>query len=195
MNTRAYTMTARAAQVEATRARIIAVAQDQFASPDGDLTLEGVAKAAGVSVRTVLRAFTSREGLILAAIDTMREDTQRTADDPPATAEDAVGRLFDDYENIGDRVIRMLADEHRVPGFAEVAAEGRLRHREWVAVAFAPQLRSLRGRARTACHDALVAATDVYVWKLLRRDLGRSRAEAEQVVLQMVRSINPTSER
>lgn len=195
MNTRPYTMTARAAQVEATRARIVAVAQEQFASPDGDLTLEGVAKAAGVSVRTVLRAFTSREGLILAAIDTMREDTQRTVDDPPATPEAAVQRLFDDYESIGDRVIRMLAEEQRIAGFAEVAAEGRRRHREWVAVSFAPQLHGLRGRTRTACHDALVAATDVYIWKLLRRDLGRSRAEAEQVVLQMVRSINPTSER
>ncbi len=34
----------------------------------------------------------------------------------------AVTALFDDYESIGDRVIRMLAEEHRVEGLAEMAA-------------------------------------------------------------------------
>jgi hypothetical protein len=43
--------------------------------------------------------------------------------------------LFDDYEVIGDRVIRMLAEEHRIAGFAEVAATGRLMHRRWVTTA------------------------------------------------------------
>lgn len=81
----------------------------------------------------------------------------------------------------------MLAEEHRVPGFAEVAAEGREQHRQWLAAAFAPELASTRGRERSRRLDALVAATDVYVWKLLRRDLGRSRAESERVVVRLVR--------
>jgi len=33
---------------------------------------------------------------------------------------------------------------------------------------------------------ALVAATDVYVWKLLRRDQGLDRAAAEHVVRRLV---------
>ena len=187
MNQRRYSMEVRGARAEETRARIVAVAQAQFADPSADLTLEGVAEAAGVSTRTVLRAFGTKEGLVLAAIDTMRVDSSRPAQDPPASAEEAVRQVFDDYEHIGDRVVRMLAEEHRVPGFAEVAAEGREQHRQWLAAAFAPELASTRGRERSRRLDALVAATDVYVWKLLRRDLGRSRAESERVVVRLVR--------
>lgn len=187
MNQRAYSMEVRGARAEETRARIVAVAQAQFADPSADITLEGVAEAAGVSVRTVLRAFGTKEGLVLAAIDTMRADSSRPAQDPPASIEDAVRQVFDDYEGIGDRVVRMLADEHRVPGFAEVAAEGRERHRAWLAAAFARQLAGAHGRDRTRRLDALVAATDVYLWKLLRRDLGRSRGESERIVVRLVR--------
>lgn len=187
MNQRAYSMEVRAARAEETRARIVAVAQAQFADPAADITLEGVAAAAGVSARTVLRAFGTKEGLVFAAIDTMRADSSRPAADPRETVEDAVRQVFDDYENIGDRVVRMLAEEHRIAGFAEVAAGGRERHREWLAAAFAGELAGRRGRERSRRLDALVAATDVYLWKLLRRDLGRSRAEAERVVVQLVR--------
>jgi AcrR family transcriptional regulator len=178
-------MEVRGARAEETRARIVAVAQAQFADPSADLTLEGVAEAAGVSTRTVLRAFGTTEGLVLAAIDTMRVDSTRPAQDPPGSVEEAVRQVFDDYEHIGDRVVRMLAEEHRVPGFAEVAAEGREQHRQWLAVA--RELAGTRGRERRQRLDALVAATDVYVWKLLRRDLGRSRAESERVVVRLGR--------
>ena len=45
-------------------------------------------------------------------------------------------------------------------------------HRAWVARAFAPV-----DRADEALIDLLVVATDVYTWKLLRRDRGLSRAD------------------
>ena len=37
--------------------------------------------------------------------------------------------------------------------------------------------------------DQLVCACDVYTWKLLRRDMGRSRADTETTVLDMVKAI------
>ena len=37
--------------------------------------------------------------------------------------------------------------------------------------------------------DSLVAVTDVFVWKLLRLDLGRSRAEVQSLVLSMAEAI------
>ncbi len=44
----------------------------------------------------------------------------------------------------------------------------------------------------------LYAATDVTVWKLLRRDLGRSRAEAEAIIRKLVEgatgTLDPTRE-
>lgn len=180
-------MAVRGARAEETRARIVAVAQEQLADPAVDITLEGVAAAAGVSVRTVLRVFGTKEGLVLAAIDTVRDDASRPAAEPPESVEAAVRLVFDDYERIGDRVVRVLAQEHRVAGFAAVAAEGRQRHREWLVAAFSRELATVRGRERARRVDALVVATDVYVWKVLRRDLGRSRAESERIVLRLVR--------
>jgi hypothetical protein len=41
---------------------------------------------------------------------------------------------------------------------------------------------------RHAIH-ALHAATDVYVWKLLRRDLRLSRADTERIMLELVDGI------
>jgi hypothetical protein len=52
---------------------------------------------------------------------------------------------------------------------------------------FAPQLRAHRGAAREAMFAIFVVATDVYVWKKLRRDLALSRREAEAIVLRMIK--------
>ena len=187
MNTpRAYSMALRGQQAAATRDRILDTTQRLFADPSSSLTLEQIAAESGVSVQTVLRAFGSKHDLLLAAIGTLRATEEREIEHPPATTTEAVTRLFDDYEVIGDRVIRMLAEEHRVPGFAEVAAEGRTRHRAWVNAAFAAQLRNYRGRQRTEVVTALVAATDIYLWQLLRRDLGLTRAAAEAVIDRLV---------
>ena len=37
--------------------------------------------------------------------------------------------------------------------------------------------------------NALHAATDVYTWKLLRRDLGLARAETERTIVQLVEGV------
>lgn len=142
---------------------------------------------AGVSVQTVLRAFGSKEGLILDAIGTFRLREGRVLAGPARSVGEAVTVLFEDYEQIGDRVIRMLADEHRIPGFAEVAAGGRESHRSWVEATFSTQLAALPARQRDGVVMALIAATDVYVWKLLRRDLGLDRKAAEAVMVRLIR--------
>ncbi len=180
-------MAKRGQQAAATRGRIVHVAQALFEDPASDLTLESIAKKSGVSVQTVLRAFQTKEGLLLAVVDTMRGTEVREVHDPPKTTAEAVARVYDDYERIGDRVIRMLAEEHRIPGLAEAAKEGRARHRAWVQAAFAAPLSPYRGRRRKEVVTALVAATDVYLWKLLRRDTGLPRKAAEAVIDRLVR--------
>jgi AcrR family transcriptional regulator len=187
MNTRRYTSEVRAQQAAATRQRILDAAQELFADASHDFTLDRVAASASVSVQTVLRAFGSKESLILEAIGTMREREDRTAIEPATSVRSAVVSLFDDYEEIGDRVVRMLAEEHRIPGFAEVAAGGRAMHRAWVEGTFAPWTRKVPARKRDEAVVALVAATDVYVWQLLRRDLGLERAAAQTIVERLVR--------
>ena len=178
-------METRGRQAAATRQRILDAARGLFDDRSSGFTLQNVAAAADVSVQTVLRAFASKEALIVAAIGTFR-DRADTFEVPRSPAE-AVSQLFDDYEQIGDRVIRMLAEEHQVAGFADVARQGRERHRAWVEAAFAPELAGRTTRERRHTLVALAAATDVYIWKLLRRDLGLGRAESQSAVTRLVR--------
>lgn len=183
---RPYSSPIRAQRADANRQRIIDAAQKLFVDDAKDFTLEQVASLAGVTVRTVLRAFGTKQGLIIEAIGTFRaSEPQMPSESFPSVAA-AVTTLFDDYEEIGDRVVRMLADEHRIAGFADVAAHGRDMHRRWVEAGFAEWLRGYRGRERRTVVTALVAATDVYTWKLLRRDLGLDRHNAESAVAHLV---------
>jgi hypothetical protein len=63
---------------------------------------------------------------------------------------------------------------------------------------FAPQLKGQGGGARTQLLNILIVATDVYVWKLLRRDQGLGRSAAEAIVRRMINNVanpeNPNGE-
>jgi AcrR family transcriptional regulator len=181
---RPYSMTLRAERASATRQRILEATRSLIPSPSGDFTLEGVAEAAGTSVQTVLRTFGSKNDLIRAAIGSTRLPERRNSSTGDVKA--AVEALFNDYEQIGERVIWMLAEEHRIPELEEVAQNGRDTHRRWLEQTFAPHLKTLRGAPRKRTLLALVAATDIYVWKLLRLDLGVNRTDSEAIVLRLV---------
>ena len=193
MKSRGYSMENRARQAEATRERIIAAAQALFADESTGFTLDSVAAAAGTSVQTVIRAFGSKDALVVAAVGTFRDDHRSF--DVPDSPRAAVTQIVDDYEQIGDRVIRILAEEHRVAGFADATRVGRANHRIWVETVFAAQLRRRRGRAREGVLTALIVATDVYVWKLLRRDLGLDRLSAETAMVRLVEGALGTTTR
>jgi AcrR family transcriptional regulator len=174
----------RAREAEGTRQRILAATQALFSNESSGFTLESIAAAAGTSVQTVLRAFGSKEALTVVVVGTFRDDHRSLK--VPGSPSEAVAQIFDDYEQIGDRVIRMLTEEHRVAGFAEVARLGRANHRLWVETVFAAELRRLRGRPRENVLTALLVATDVYVWKVPRRDLGLDRPAGEPAMVRLV---------
>jgi hypothetical protein len=75
------------------------------------------------------------------------------------------------------------------PALAPKVELGRQAHRKWIETAFAPQLHARQGAARARLLHALIVATDVYTWKLLRRDLRLDRRAAENLVEDMVRAI------
>jgi hypothetical protein len=60
---------------------------------------------------------------------------------------------------------------------ARITEQGKAMHRTWVKDVFAPQIAAADDGEELT--DLLVVATDVYTWKLLRRDrgLGRDRTE------------------
>ena len=84
--------------------------------------------------------------------------------------------------------MRALAQEDRYPAVRRVTDIGRAGHRGWLAEVFATQLEGLAPETARQRLDALVAATDVYVWKLLRRDLGRPLAEVQTLIECFIRA-------
>jgi AcrR family transcriptional regulator len=187
---RPYTMRARAESVEATRRKTLDAAVRLLkARLRSDIRLEDVAAEAGVSVPTVLRAFGSRKALLddalAGALESMGAELRRPE---PGDVPGSVASWFDHYEEFGDAVVRNLAEESD-PAVAPIVKIGRARHRAHVERQFAAWLSGLPAGRRRPLVDALVCATDVYTWKLLRRDMGRSRAAAEAAVTMMIRSL------
>jgi AcrR family transcriptional regulator len=156
------------------------------------VSLEDIAERAGVTVQTVLRRFVSKDRLLEEAMEWASRDLERRRSEVPAGDVDAaVRRAVDDYEEWGDAVLRLLAQEDRVPAMRRLTDRGRELHYEWVDRVFGLQLAARRGAARGRLRAQLIAVTDVYTWKLFRRDLGLGRRETERALLELIASACP----
>jgi AcrR family transcriptional regulator len=185
---RPYRMKARAESKAATRRAISSAFLALFAQRHyDDVTLDAVAARAGVTVQTVIRHFGSKDGLFAAAVeDVARAEEAGRAATPAGSTARAVRVVVGRYEHLGDVVLRLLAQEDRLPALHEAADYGRRFHREWVERAFAPHLDGLAGEEHRRRRAQLVALTDIYVWKLLRRDAGFGRRRTEEAMTEMV---------
>jgi AcrR family transcriptional regulator len=181
-------MGVRARSTDETRAAILGAVEVAFEELFFDeLTLTEIAKRAGVSVQTVLRHFDSKEGLFMAS---MLDVGGKMASDrklvPVGDLKGIVGDLVDHYENFGNRLLRMLAQEEREPALRQLADLGRVVHVEWCKQAFAPGLQGLRGAKGERRLAQFVACTDIYVWKLLRRDRELSVAQTKLAMQELL---------
>ncbi len=180
---RAYSQVARALAAEDTAKRIIGAFLDLLMNEwFDDITLDRVAGQAGVAVPTIVRRFGGKDGLLAAVVPVLSaqiNDQRGGATRDPAAS---VDRLIADYERTGDAVIRLLALAPRYPVVEQLTEFGRAQHRKWVSMAFTPSLSTIKGAARERAVDALVVATDVYTWKLLRRDLQRSPEDTAKTI-------------
>lgn len=191
MKMREYRMGARAEAVAATHRRILDAALALWGERYLDETsLEDVAARAGVTKQTLLRHFGSRDALLdavadaaLASVTTLRASTAE------GDVEAAVQDLLEDYERWGDATIMMLAQEQRSPALRRIADAGRAMHYEWIERVFAPWLRARRGTARATLRAQLIVTTDVYVWRLLRRDLELGVEAARRTLGDMLRRL------
>lgn len=187
---RPYRMRARADAAERTAVRIMDAAIALWREKGFDeFTLHDVARRAEVSLSTVMRRFGSKEGLAEAVLTSDRVGTQSSRDAvTPGDIDGAVRMIVDDYEDNGDAVIRMLALEDRIDVIRRVVEAGRVAHAEWVSRVFAPALASSPARRRRQALQ-LVVATDVYTWKLLRRDRRLEVREVRAVMSGMCEAI------
>jgi AcrR family transcriptional regulator len=185
---RRYTMRARGESTAATRERILEACEAAFDQlPVPEITLDRVADRADVSVQTVIRHFGGKDGLFLATLEHMAVKMSGDRVLPPgASPEEALALLASHYEEFGDRVLRGLAQEEQVPAMKVLVDLGRAYHVEWCKQAFREGLKGLRGARRERRLAELSAVTDVYVWKILRRDRGLSAAETHRAMQELV---------
>lgn len=187
MRPRTYTQVARAEATERTRRAVLDAAQALFfESGDPDPPLDRVADRAGVSTRTLLRHFGSKDGLLEAAIVHAEGRIAASREAAPGDADEAVRRLVDHYEELGDAVVKRLADAQRNPQVRRITRSGERMHRDWAEQVFAPSLDGLGGAERERRLALLASVTDVYVWMLLRRRFGLSRNETEEAIRGLV---------
>ncbi|HTZ64050.1 MAG TPA: helix-turn-helix domain-containing protein [Solirubrobacteraceae bacterium] len=185
---RPYRMSARAESAAATAERVLAAAWRQFATrPYEEVLLREIADEADVTAQTLHARFGSKEELFTAAYSWF--GTQEIERRPPAPTDDvaaAVAQLYDRYEEHGKAILRMLAQEERIPAIARMTGMGRAYHRHWAQTTFAPLLRGLRGNRRGRRLVAITAVTDLLVWRILRLDMKLERPQAERVVVEMI---------
>jgi AcrR family transcriptional regulator len=188
MNTaRRYTMTTRAKSVEATRQRILdATVALGSTAPIASISLESVAERAQTSVQTVLRHFGSRADLLEVATEYAAAQVLARRATTPGDIDTAMSQLIREYDaGEGATALLLLAQEETDPdSVRQILARSKGAHRQWVTEVFAPKL-----AGDDELLDLLVVATDVYTWKLLRRDRGLSRQATEQRMLRLIDSI------
>lgn len=188
---RAYRMRARAEATQATATAVLTAAIALFTDqPYDEVSLHEVAAQAGVTQRTVIRRFGSKERLFVAAMDHAVADMVREREQAPTDdVAGAVRNVIDHYERWGTNRLRMISQEDRIPVIREHVQLGRRMHHEWAERTFPSALAGLSGAARAQRVTGLVLLTDLYTWKLLRRDLGLSRAQTERTITELITAL------
>src|SRR4030088_1845490 len=188
---RPYRMGVRAVSAMANGESILAAARRMFGERRYDqVSLDDIAAQAGVTERTVVRRFGSKELLFQAAGAERAASIRRTRDEVPAgDIGKAVKLLVATYEDWGDEVLHLLSQERGLAGVTNTVEAGRRYHAAWVERAFSPLLGELPAAVRRRRLGELVAVTDIYHWKVLRRDVGLSRAEVEASLRELIGDI------
>lgn len=187
---RVYRQGARALAAEETASRILDAFEKRLREAWYDeITLEQVARDAEVTAQTVIRRFGGKEGLLEATWARYADEIDKRRLAVPGDAVGAVRVVVEDYEAMGDLVARSLAQEDRFPAIKRMNDIGRRHHRDWIEAAFSPWLVNLPSSERKMKIDQLVVATDLYTWKLVRRDMGRSAAHVRATMLGLIEGI------
>lgn len=193
---RSYSMTTRSVAAARTQESILrATVELATEKLTVEIVLADIAGRAGVTVQTILRHFGSKDRLFDAAVTFANAEvvTERAA--PVGHVAEAVRVIVYHYEIRGDWVIALLGQEASNERIRSITVPGKQLHRVWVETVFEPQLLDMTESGSPAIADLLTVATDVYTWKLLRRDRGLSRDETERRMRQLVDAILASPER
>ncbi len=188
---RSYQMSERARKVARNDRNIMnAMSGLWLELPLSEITLDKISQRSGVTVRTILRKFGSKEGLLKACIEHEGERfTIKRMNVTPGDLNGILDALLEEYEHMGDALIRTLTMEYNYLSTQELLQKARTTHREWCAFVFEPFLPSKSSGSYETVLSAFIASTEFYLWKLLRRDLGKSPEECKQIFLYTLESL------
>ena len=189
---REYRQEARAETVKANERAVLeaAVGRLRTARRVADVTLEDIALEAGVTVRTILRQYGSKDGIMEAAfLEVGRQIERARPASEPGDVEAALTALLTQYEAEGDLNARVVAEEHEIPILHRLLEFARKSHRQWLTHVFGPLVEHLPEEQRKQRITALYAATEVQLWKVLRRDLHQSAQQTAEIFRQLVRGV------
>lgn len=182
-------MDKRSKLAEMTEERILKALAELFLEESlRDITLEKIAERSGVTVRTILRKFGTKEGLFktsqeldIVGLENIKEKT-RVGD-----IGHIVQTMLEEYESTGLAGIRLLALEHEMALAADFLKKGREVHSKWVERVFAPYLPTDDEKKRHAMLGALYVETDINGWRLLRLDLGYSLEQTREILIKKIK--------
>jgi AcrR family transcriptional regulator len=181
---RTYVKVARAQAEEQTRTALLAAADEAFLSgPWGQVSLEAIARAAGVTKQTLLRHFGSKDALleqVLSRAVTEVQEQRLTA--PTDSIAGSVDNLLDHYEIRGGRAMRSSNLDLEGP-LADLARRARQFHYDWVEHAFGAWLTAADPTERGRLRAALIAVCDVQAWWILSHDLDLPRADVRATLI------------
>ena len=181
-------MERRSANAAATKARVHAVATALYAERPQDFALKTVAARAGTSVQTILRIYGSKAALVETLLAASRAKTIGP-NGLPDNLVTTIRARYTEYEKNGDGPNGHITNGQRDPAAAKQAEVARQSHRAWVEEVFSGKLGTQASLADQARLFGLIVATDISVWRLLRRDFGLYRRAAEAVVIGIIQSL------
>lgn len=155
-----------------------------------DITLEMVAKEAGVTTKTILRKFESKggltnESLVYLAAEIKEERTLAKV----GNIDEILKALLSNYEKMGEAAIRTINLESELEIARQIGVKGRVLHRDWCIQMFAPYLPNEQSADYEIQLTSFIAATEIYLWKLMRKDLMLSKEQTFSVFKNLVNGL------
>ena len=178
--TRPYTLGTRGEAKNQTRERIVEAAEFEFSLKWFDeVSLQGIANAAGVGIQTVLRHFPTKETLFQWAAKGALERADQTRSRLPTTSlQESLTVLWDYFEAYGALILHYLDQLDRSSVFVEITSEGSAAHRRWAQHLF--------GTFLDVDDPSVQLLLDVRTWEFLRHRLGLSRVDAQSSLSRLV---------
>jgi AcrR family transcriptional regulator len=165
-------MGARAESAARTREKVLAAATRCFSEQDYDaVSLKEIAAAAGVGLQTVVRTAGSKEALFAEVAERFLMDMMARFSGTALTDwRDALRAVLAFYERDGDRAMRVMAHEHRVPGVGLYIRRSRELQAAWIVAHHGQALEGLNESERKQRLAMVLTLTGGRCWYTLRRD-------------------------